>query len=720
MNTALRWTALGALFIIPFLPLYVDGSLFFPFISSKGFAFRILVEIAAASWLLLALTNKEYRPKFSWLLLIYGALVGWMFIADLAAVNPDKAFWSNFERMDGWVTLIHAFLFFVVLSSILTVEKKWRAWWLAVLAASALVVVHGFLQLLCAGQECVKSFPIHQGGVRVDANLGNAAYLAAYLLFTIAVSVWQGVVSKGVLRYALLTLAALQVIILFSTATRGAILGFVAAIGLGALLWAFTAGKTGRKVGAGILAGLVVLVGGFISLKDSDFVRNDPTLTRIASISLETAETRFTLWEMAWKGFLERPVTGWGHEGFIFVFTKHYDPSLYAQEPWFDRAHSVYFDWLIYGGAPALLLFLALLLYAAYALLRSDLPRIEKVALVAALGAYAFQALVVFDNLMTYILLAAILAVAHSSSARPIKKIEHVPEVSGATASAVALPLVLVCTVAIIWVVNISNVEAGKTLIRGAIISDKSVGLTYFKEALAYNSLATQEIREQLVTFSIGILRDPQVPTAVKQEALQLAFSEMNAQIAKVPEDARVMLQYAQGLEAAGDFEGALIIMAKAEELAPQKQLLHLQKGMILWRAGRPEEALTSFERAYLLDERNEEAAMYFAAGKVLAKDAKGADEFLLARFGTTTIDHDIMRFAYFDTKRYDDLIKSALLRAANFPTDISARYLVAQAYAASGRLGEAKRVLEQATLDFPAQASNTAALLKQLEQPAQ
>ena len=45
-----RWVVLAALFVIPFLVLYVSNSLFFPFITGKGFAFRILVEAAAAAW----------------------------------------------------------------------------------------------------------------------------------------------------------------------------------------------------------------------------------------------------------------------------------------------------------------------------------------------------------------------------------------------------------------------------------------------------------------------------------------------------------------------------------------------------------------------------------------------------------------------------------------------------------------------------------------------
>ena len=126
-----RWTALGALFLIPLAPLIVANSLFFPFITGKAFYFRILVEIAVCAWAVLAVMDKEYRPRFSWIGVAVLAFVLWMFVADCFAINVTKAFWSNFERMEGWVLLIHLLGFFVAASAVLRVEKQWRNWFLA-------------------------------------------------------------------------------------------------------------------------------------------------------------------------------------------------------------------------------------------------------------------------------------------------------------------------------------------------------------------------------------------------------------------------------------------------------------------------------------------------------------------------------------------------------------------------------------------------------------
>ena len=78
-NKFLKWVIYIALAIVPFLAFYVSGfgvgaswnAMLFPYITGKNFAFRIVVEIAAAAWLLLMIINKEYRPKKSFILYAY-------------------------------------------------------------------------------------------------------------------------------------------------------------------------------------------------------------------------------------------------------------------------------------------------------------------------------------------------------------------------------------------------------------------------------------------------------------------------------------------------------------------------------------------------------------------------------------------------------------------------------------------------------------------------
>ena len=345
-----KWTALIALFLVPLTPLIVGNSFFFPFITGKAFFFRIVVEFAVAAWIVLALLDREYRPRFSWIGAAVLAFVLWMFVADAFAINATKAFWSNFERMEGWVLLAHLLGFFFATSAVLRREVKWRAWFFASLLVSAVISGYALLQL--AG-----SLPIHQGSVRIDASLGNSAYFAIYLLFNVFIALWLALTEKSSwLTWSLIALATLETILIFFTETRGTILGLVGALTLATLLTALTAGKHARRFAAAALILIVILAGGFYAFRDSSFVQDNHVLQRIASISLDDGATRFTIWRMAFKGVLERPLTGWGQEGFNYIFNKYYDPSLHSQEPWFDRAHNAFIDWLTAGGIPAFLL----------------------------------------------------------------------------------------------------------------------------------------------------------------------------------------------------------------------------------------------------------------------------------------------------------------------------------------------------------------------------
>lgn len=706
MMKVAKYLALSALFLIPFLPLYIAGSMYFPFITGKGFLFRILVEVAAFSYLALAIADTRYRPRFSWVLVLYGTLVTWMFVADLFALNAHKAFWSNYERMDGWITLVHMFLFFLVAGSILTVEKLWKRWWGTFIATSALVVGYSLLQL--SG-----SVTIHQGGVRVDATLGNAAYLAAYLLFALAVTVWQAFESKGWLRYSLAALAALQLIVLFYTATRGAILGVVGGAVLASFLWLLTADGKRRKIAIGLFAGLLVLISGFFLVRNTEWVKNDPTLGRIASITLAEGATRFTLWNMAFEGVMERPVTGYGHEGFNYIFNEKYRPSLFAQEPWFDRAHNVFIDWLVWGGIPAFLLFVGLFVVALYALYRSKASRTERIVLTSALAAYAFQALFVFDNLFSYVPLAAILAMIHAESSRPWKKLQVLPEAKRADVNTVVAPLCLVVGLVVVWVVNVPGMSGGGHLVYAiSPHGNPQVNLDYFKSALSDGTFATQEVREQLVSYTGTVVGDPKADNALKSAFAQLAIEEMGKEIERVPGDARLYMQLALAYRIVGDYDAALLAIDKAISLSPKKQGFLLEKGNTLFAAGRREEARDALYAAYELSPEFPTLAGYAAAGDILTGNTARAHALLLASFGTTTVDNMALMQAYLETRQYDELIKILDLQAKAQGGAPTAVIRLASGYAVAGRYEEARAILRKLVQEHPEVAGEVQSLI--------
>lgn len=708
-----RWVALGALFLIPLTPLIVVNGFFFPFITGKAFYFRILVEAAVAAWVVLAFLDREYRPRFSWIGAAVVAFLFWMLVADAFAPNAAKAFWSNFERMEGWVLLVHLAGFFFAASAVLRVEKKWRAWFLASLAVS--VAVSGYALLQLAG-----SLPIHQGSTRIDATLGNSAYLAIYLLFNVCIAGWLALTEKRAwLARSLLALALLEAVLIFFTETRGTVLGLVGALALAALLAALTAGKRARRVAAGSLALILILSGSFYLARESSFVQDNHVLQRIASISLSDGQVRFMVWHMAWEGFLVRPVTGWGQEGFNYVFDRFYDPGMYHQEPWFDRAHNAFIDWLVAGGAPGFLLFISLFASGIWFLWRrSELSRPERIALTAALIGYAVHELFVFDNLYSYVYFFAILALIDSQVARPIRPLENMAELGGAAGMTYAMPIAFIAGCALVWFVNVPGMRAASGLITAITpsVSGPAGNTAAFERLIANPGHAEQEIREQLVSYATSIVQSRSVPDDQKRTAVLLAIDEMKKQVARYPLDTRARLQLAYAYDAAGDSPDVLAAALGATKLSPSMEAVWLLAGEAAWRTGDERAAERYFDTAYELGPEFPDLASYAAAGAYIAGDAAKGDSILLKAYGTTTVDSDILAAVFYQARLWSRLIDLWKARAAAPGASAQTFFSLAAAYYAAGDDADAIATIRQTVANFPDTASAAAAAIKQIQ----
>ncbi|MES2966738.1 MAG: O-antigen ligase family protein, partial [Patescibacteria group bacterium] len=346
MKDILKGVVFIGLFAIPFLTLYVENDFFFPFITGKNFLFRIIVEVVLAAWVMLALYDSTYRPRFSWILGTFGILMAVMLVASLQAEHVSTALWSNFERMDGYVTLIHVFAYFVVLGSMIKTPKMWSYF------LHTTVMVAGFVALKGLSQ-------LGAGTTRVDSTLGNAAYMAVYMLFHIFFLMYLFVQTKVTpYRVVYVLLLILFVYVLLQTGTRGTAIGLVTgSIAMVAYIAVFGARfKQVQRYALGALVAIVVVAASFIAARDTAFIQSTPAFARIANIDLGSdLKIRSVIWGMSVEGVKERPVLGWGQGNFNYVFNEQYDPKLYGQEQWFDRVHNIVFDWLIAGGIVGLL-----------------------------------------------------------------------------------------------------------------------------------------------------------------------------------------------------------------------------------------------------------------------------------------------------------------------------------------------------------------------------
>lgn len=624
MKDILKGAVLVGLFLVPFLTLYVANDFFFPFITGKNFAFRIIVEVVLALWVVLACYDAQYRPRFSWILAAFGALIVVMFAANLNAVHQSTAFWSNFERMDGYVTLVHVFGYFIVLGSMLRTPQMWSYF------LHTSVVVAGFVALKGLSQLTGEA-------VRVDSTLGNAAYMAVYMLFHVFILAYlfaQTKVTPYRIVYALL--AVLFVYVLVLTGTRGTSIGLVvgALVSVSYIAVFATRSKQVRKYALGALAAVVILVGGFVAARDTDFIQNTPALVRIASIDLGSdLAIRSIIWGMAVEGVKEKPVLGWGQGNFNYAFNEQYDPRLYAQEQWFDRTHNIVLDWLIAGGIVGFLAYVSIFAAVVYYLLILPIRRnddrfsvVERGILLGLIAGYVTHNLVVFDNIVSYMFFAAILGLIHSRVGTEMPKLMKIrlPE---AITTQVVLPVALIAVVACVYVVNVPNIQAAKDIIAAFQSRDAGARLAGFETALSRGSFAQQEITEQFAQQAMGIAssNDTTIPADVKLSFTTRAEEELLDLAKSKPGDARLHVFLASFYRSTGNIEKAKEQIALAREFSPRKQAIILQQGAIELSLGNNEAARDFFKAAFDLDTRNDEAKEYYIASLFYTRDVVGA-----------------------------------------------------------------------------------------------
>ena len=588
----LRLIVFCGLFAIPFIPFLVSSSFFFPFITTKAFAWRIIIEIVFAAWALLALLDASYRPKRSFILysvLGFLAIIG---LADLFGVAPIKSFWSNFERMEGFITLLHLGMFFVVISSVFK-EVDWKRWWNVSLAASFVMVLYSILQI--TGLKT-----INQGGVRVDGTLGNAIYLAVYMLFHIFIASlfmwreWKNVFLRWV--YGLLIFA--QAFILYYTATRGAILGLLGGLLVIAVLNIWNKeDRFARRTSIAVLVGLVVLVGGFVAIKDAEFVQNSPVLSRFSSLTTGELKTqgRYFVWPIALEGVKERPFLGWGQENFNYIFNEHYVPEMYRLEPWFDRAHNIFLDWAVAGGILGLLSYLALYVALLLSIWKNiSFSHTEKSILTGLIAAYFFHNFFVFDHLISYILFFSLLAYIHMRV--PDSESQQEKRILPKNVLFFALPIVSVALLTVFYFVNVQPMLANTRLISAlsTLQSEKidgSLSASLFKSAYGTSRLGRPEAVEQIAANAVAVLTTD-MAMEEKNAFFSFARDAVLKQVEDLSEDARYQLIAGSFLSTTGSFDEALIYLERASRLMPGKQIIYLEIANAFLNKGEKEKAI--------------------------------------------------------------------------------------------------------------------------------
>lgn len=106
-------------------------------------------------------------------------------MADVFGAAPSYSFWGGFERMEGYVTLLHLFGYFLAAAALLEDVSVRRRFLRAALVASMAMAAYCLLQLMGLAPVGGYHFSLAYENTRLDGTFGSPSYLAPFFLFNV-------------------------------------------------------------------------------------------------------------------------------------------------------------------------------------------------------------------------------------------------------------------------------------------------------------------------------------------------------------------------------------------------------------------------------------------------------------------------------------------------------------------------------------------------------
>ncbi len=209
-------------------------------------------------------------------------------------------------------------------------------------------------------------------------------------------------------RFQTITLSALflfNFFILLKTGTRGAFLAIIAGIlVVAAINFVISKNKRTRLTLGVVFAGIIALSGIFFATHRAALWAHIPVLNRLVNFTSATTDIkpRIWTWGSGLAATIERPLLGWGVEGFAVPFDKYYNPNHYGIESFFDRTHNIFLEYSVSGGLLVLLSWLAIFYYY-YRRLERQPKDLWYSILFATPIMYLVQGFFLFDTLPIYL-----------------------------------------------------------------------------------------------------------------------------------------------------------------------------------------------------------------------------------------------------------------------------------------------------------------------------
>lgn len=498
LEQLLVWALRLGIIVSLFSVFIFNSRYFYPYIVPRAVFFQITTEILLVISLFLMAFFPKYRPKATKVSIGIALFILIIGIATLTSADRIKSFIGTVERSLGFFHILHFSFLFLAASIAFRTAKQWL-WLLAInVALSSYIALQFGLGYLITG---------HIG----HSLMGNPTFLGAYLIFNMFFAIFINTqINNKWLKFVLWIVAAIAAFAILATHVRGAFVGMSAGL-LFLLTYQAWKHKQWRIPIIGLIAALIVIYALIFVNRDGAFVRGNSILSRITTFSFEnvTIKSRLSIWKIAYSGFKERPILGWGPENYSFVFNTHFDPSFNTTgvtEGWEDRAHNIVFDMLVNTGIVGLASYVFLMIASYLAVKKSPV-------LTALIIAYIIQNFFGVETLNSYLTLFVFLAFAYFVETPEPEEINEPP--AQKTSRPAVAALISIASTALVFTGMFyltlrpaaANVEYNNALLY-IRINNKTEFDSYFKKASdmlkSFPSLET----EHLSILSSTMLRE--------------------------------------------------------------------------------------------------------------------------------------------------------------------------------------------------------------------
>lgn len=609
----LKWISLIGVFGGLLMPLIFIKEIIFPFVFSKLIVFQILIGLTLPAYLVLAWMEPQYRPKKHPVYLAIAAYFVAMGLSVIFSIDPFRSWWGNQERMNGYFTLLHFFAWLTMTIGMLRTWEDWEPF------LKFQAVVGGAVALTGIWQRWVNpDIFLYHAGDRVGGILDNPIYMGMYQMFMFFLLALLAYKTRNRWWWAVYGVMGLLGIAGFAAAqSRGPLVGLF--VGLFAFAAFFGVTSEKRKHQIASVSVVLLAIAGYAALyfaRGTEIVQK-LRLDRFVNLA-DTASTRFIAWKIAWQGFLERPLSGWGLDAFHILFNTHYNPislrySLY--ETWFDRAHNTILDVLSMTGAFGFITYMSIfvcmfwMIYRAYK--QGWISHVFASFLAAIPVAYFVQNLFVFDHpagfTLSYLMFG--LTIAATTEGFSSKTAEREAMAKVRAFPVIATTVLYLLAALLVWRASILPFRASYYSIRSSQYFGQARGLADMQKAM---NIWTPYRDEQVFLLSRALVGAGQNLTKIQnwQDWLTIAKTAGQQETDHHPRNAYLRYIYARLLSDTAFAVPEQAPLAEQQyELAlrdsPNRQQLYEGLSQLYLRANRTDDALAQIKHIQDIDPEN-------------------------------------------------------------------------------------------------------------------